>query len=267
MNHSFDVEYAKKYGVNCAIILNNLIFWSQKNSVNNVNIFDGSVWVYNSVRVWKELFPYMSENTIRNALKKLEQEGIIKSGNYSKLSYDQTKWYSIIDKSICQNNKIHLLKLTNGIVNNDKPIPIINTDINTDIYRRSNYNERVEGEKLEIFPPPDDDSNFKIINNEAKEVADYLLAKILSVNPAFKNNNTSWTKDIDLVMRIDKRSKASLIKCIDWIYNTKEGSFWIPNILSGKKLREKFDTMNLQAMRNNTSSDAIMEALFPKEFK
>jgi hypothetical protein len=77
------------------------------------------------------------------------------TGNYNKIGYDRTKWYTInneiflnrffnIDKtngkSICQKGKsistkgqIDLNKRANGFVQNGKPIPVINTDVNTNI--------------------------------------------------------------------------------------------------------------------------------------
>ena len=85
---------------------------------------------------------------------------------------------------------------------------------------------------------------------DAKEVAKYLAERIKRFNPKAKPKPKGWIRDIDLAMRIDGRSKEELLRCIDWIYETQEGSFWIPNILSGKKLREKFDTMQLQAQRS-----------------
>ncbi|BCD61730.1 hypothetical protein NrS5_26 [Nitratiruptor phage NrS-5] len=85
---------------------------------------------------------------------------------------------------------------------------------------------------------------------DATEVANYLAKRIVAYNPKAKPKPKGWIKDIELAMRVDGRSKDELLRCIDWIYETKEGNFWIPNILSGKKLREKFDTMQLQAKRS-----------------
>ena len=69
-----------------------------------------------------------------------------------------------------------------------------------------------------------------------------------------------WSKDIDLAIRIDHRTEQQLIACIDWIYSSA-GSFWIPNIMSGKKLREKFDTMESQMMRSGAVNIEIEKNL------
>jgi len=93
----------------------------------------------------------------------------------------------------------------------------------------------------------------EVITNEKKDamiVAKYLLSTIQSFKENFKTPNTldSWVNDIEKAIRIDRRTREQLIGCIDWIYNSKQGEFWIPNILSGKKLREKYDTMEAQMM-------------------
>ena len=113
MTHSFDVEIAKEVGVNAAVIYENILFWCLKNKANNNNFYDGNYWTYNSVRAWRELFPYMGESAIKGALKKLETHGLITSGNYNKSTYDRTKWYSII----------HLAISANGLDDNSQPIP------------------------------------------------------------------------------------------------------------------------------------------------
>jgi len=88
-----------------------------------------------------------------------------------------------------------------------------------------------------------------------------LKNKIKSVKSNFKPvNETLDKKHIKEAMQIDGRSEQELIGCINYIY-TDKGSFWIPHILTGKKLREKFDTIEMQMMKPSGSSslDKIME--------
>jgi hypothetical protein len=130
-------------------------------------------------------------------------------------------------------------------VNQKKPHQ---TSSNTDNPTSSKNND--DDLEIEVI---DEDSQVNEIQisktyDEAKEVADYLLAKILNFNPTFKRENKSWIRDIELAIRLDGRDKKSLMNCIDWMYSSDKGRFWIANVLSGKKLREKFDTMNTQAM-------------------
>ena len=164
MNHSFNVEIATKYGMMEAILLEHLNFWISKNKANKANFYDGNYWTYNSTKALAELFPYVSSNTISRALRHLKEEGLILFGNYNKISYDRTTWYAITEKGnsilqhgesdlskcemdspkmingITQNDEMDLSKckmdspkVINGFTQNDKPIPDINTDINTDV--------------------------------------------------------------------------------------------------------------------------------------
>jgi DnaD/phage-associated family protein len=135
MQHSFDIDIAKDYGILEAVILNNMYFWIIKNKANNVNYYDGSYWTFNSSRAFSELFPYASQRQIQLALKKLIDEGILKTGNYNKSAYDRTLWYAFTQKGKCimQKCKMDYTEEGNGLHENVQPIPDINTDINTNI--------------------------------------------------------------------------------------------------------------------------------------
>ena len=133
MEHSFDINIAKKYGIQAAVLLKNIYFWIEKNRANETNFYDGYYWTYNSKKAFSELFPYMTERQIDYTLKKLIDEGIIITGNYNKMAYDRTLWYAITKKgySILQNCEMEETKLLNGNNENVEPIPDINTNINT----------------------------------------------------------------------------------------------------------------------------------------
>ena len=91
-------------------------------------------------------------------------------------------------------------------------------------------------ETSHVFPP----AVIRVVN--------HLASKIRSRNRGAKLKPESWSKDIDRAIRIDGRNETELIAVIDWIY-TAAGSFWVPNILSGKKLREKFDQLSMSMTR------------------
>ncbi len=145
MNHSFNTDIAKKYGIEEAILIENIAFWLGRNLHNNKNVHNGKVWVYNTSKAFQEIFYYMSDKTIARKLKKLEELGVLESGNYNKMKIDRTKWYTIVDCNILVEYKLE--SLINPISQNEKRIsqneerisqneealPIINTIINTDI--------------------------------------------------------------------------------------------------------------------------------------
>lgn len=132
--HFFDARIAKMYGVNCAVILQNIWHWIRKNEANGVNFYDGDTWTYNSTKAFSSLFPYLSAKQIETALKKLRDEGIIKTGNYNAVKYDRTLWYAITEKgkSILLAGEMEIPAESNRIPSEGEPIPDINTDRNAD---------------------------------------------------------------------------------------------------------------------------------------
>lgn len=161
MEHSFDIDIAKKYGIEAAIILKNLYFWTEKNRANDKHIYDGMVWTYNSVKAFAELFPYMSSKKISGTLQKLQDAGLIVTGNYNQNPYDRTKWYAItkMGYSIFQNGQMYIFQnwqmnlpeTENGFTETGEctfpqtgePIPYINTDKNnTDINTDKNTDSK-----------------------------------------------------------------------------------------------------------------------------
>lgn len=135
MQHSFDTEIAKEFGLIDSIILNHIGYWVLYNQANETNFHDGYYWTYNSIKAFKELFPYLSEKKIRGALERLVKNELVMVGEYNKLGYDRTKWYTLSQKGKCIYTKrqMELSKRANGVVQKGEPIPNINTNINTDM--------------------------------------------------------------------------------------------------------------------------------------
>ncbi len=132
MTYTFDIEIAKEYGVNEAILITNLQFWIKKNQANEKNYYEGHYWTYNSIKAWQKLFPFWTEKTIRTILNHLIEKGVIITGNYNQSKYDRTLWYAFADESIWLNGKIHSPERENGTAEKGEPIPDDNTDNKTD---------------------------------------------------------------------------------------------------------------------------------------
>jgi hypothetical protein len=140
MEYGFNLEIAEKLSVNEAIFLKNIGFWIAKNTCNKKHFKDGHYWTYNSIVSFKALFPFWTEKQIYTIIQKLLDKKIIKKGNFNKIGYDRTLWYTIIDKkvySICvkpilPKSKMDITNESNRLPENVKPIPDINTDIITD---------------------------------------------------------------------------------------------------------------------------------------
>lgn len=151
MEHHFRVEDAIKYGVEKAVILYNLRFWLTKNKANRTHIEEKEgvqyYWTYNSARAFKELFPYLSEDTIQRRLKDLETEGVIISSIFNKKKYDRTKWYSTPEFAVLDS-----AELRDGLRETAEPIP----DINTDIKHNNNFLKKIDSLEYSEEEPIDD---------------------------------------------------------------------------------------------------------------
>lgn len=146
MNHSFDIDHAKAYGLPEAIIISNFQFWISRNKANGENERDGRTWTYNSVRALKELFPYLTSDRITGALNRLVEHGVLVSGVYNARAADRTKWFAFADESLFLPMNSHLGKSPNGIGKTPtfhlgkspngitgKPKCLVKKDINEDI--------------------------------------------------------------------------------------------------------------------------------------
>lgn len=98
--HYFDVNIAELYGINCAVLLQNIWRWEQYHAANGNNFYEGRYWTYNSAAAFSELFPYLSKKQIEGALKKLRDNGILLVNNFNKQKWDRTLWYSVSDKGM-----------------------------------------------------------------------------------------------------------------------------------------------------------------------
>jgi hypothetical protein len=142
MFHSFDTEIAKQFGIEEAIILNNIYYWVEKNKANNVNLFEGRYWTYNSKRAFAIMFDYMNERQIKYTLNKLLEYGLIMTGNFNQNPMDRTLWYTLTDLgiSIVQKNKICDAKTAFREDKNGKWLDIYNTNISTKDINSTNIN-------------------------------------------------------------------------------------------------------------------------------
>lgn len=125
MTHQFDIELAKEFGIEEAILIDKFVGWIQYNRANNKHFHDGRTWTYNSAKSFADIFPYMTESKIKRVISALVDAGIIMKGNYNENQYDRTNWYAFTDagNTIVQKCYFHRSEMTNGTVRNERPIP------------------------------------------------------------------------------------------------------------------------------------------------
>ena len=123
MYHSFDIDIAEKYGIAEAIFLCNIAFWVKQNALNGHNYFEGKYWTYNSLAAFKGLFCYMSEWTIKKAIKNLKDSGLILTGNFNNDKFNHTNYYTLTEKGLA------LIKNSTERLVENQPIESENTDL------------------------------------------------------------------------------------------------------------------------------------------
>ena len=156
--HSFSVEFAERFGIVEALLLDYFFFWinnSQKKKEKD-KYHDGRYWVYGSVRKIAEAHPYLSRAKVHRALKKLEEAGAIKTDAFNKMCWDKTTWYTLTDEilDLFQNetggvskrnrssqNETGVSQNETGVSQNETTIPI-QTPIQTPIQEDDGENAR-----------------------------------------------------------------------------------------------------------------------------
>ena len=100
LKYSFTVSVAKEVGVDGAIMLENLNYWIivNKSKQKEDHFHDGEYWTFSTKKGFSELFPFWTERQVRRILDNLIKDGYIKTGNYNKLSFDRTLWYTLTEK-------------------------------------------------------------------------------------------------------------------------------------------------------------------------
>lgn len=128
MEHHFNTDYALKYGIEEAIVINNLQFWITKNLANRKHFYNERTWTYNTYKAFSEIFPYWNEHKMKRILDSLVEQKVLLRENYNKSGYDRTCWYAFVDeKSFIQNCNTDIADLQNGSNENVTPIPYSNT--------------------------------------------------------------------------------------------------------------------------------------------
>ena len=79
-------------------------------------------------------------------------------------------------------------------------------------------------------------------------LSEFLYEKMLENNPEAKQPDlNAWSDHIRKMVEIDKRTIEKIRNMIIW---SQEDSFWKGNILSTRKLRDKYDQMRVQALED-----------------
>lgn len=92
------MEIALDYGVDVAIFIENVKFWSESNAKIHQNFIDGRYWVYYSLDGFSNLYPIWSRDQVKRIIAKCKNAGLLLTADYNDNPYKRTKWYSLSDK-------------------------------------------------------------------------------------------------------------------------------------------------------------------------
>ena len=157
MKHLCDVDVAIKYGVEVSIFLENISFLIKHNYSNDKNFHEGRYWTYNTQEAMIDFFPYWSRDQIKRIIKKAFDSNLLLKGNFNKLAYDRTTWFSLTDYghdlyglTLGRNSPKEKTITPNVLGDNAQPIPDIN-HIQTQIQDKRSCPTDVERPGFEKF--------------------------------------------------------------------------------------------------------------------
>lgn len=138
------------------------------------------------------------------------------------------------------------------MVNPDMEKPyMVNEDTNINSINKNNINNNSINKDILQQSCKDDKSTKKEFDKDSVQIqlARFMINEMLKIKPDSrvpKNDVKSlqrWAKDIDYMIRLDKREPREIAELFRW---AQEDNFWCANIRSPRKLREKWDTLELQ---------------------
>lgn len=101
----------------------------------------------------------------------------------------------------------------------------------------------------ELPDEPDESQEPITVTMEQATTLAHLLEDLHKAeDPQYQGKPDQWAKDIEKLIRLDKRGPDEVEKVLRWA--KAPGSFWFPNVVSGRKLREKYPTLKAQMERD-----------------
>lgn len=261
MNHSFNIEIAKKYGIEKAVLLENFYFWIKKNKANKRNMHEGKVYTYNTAEAFAELFPYIKERKIAQILREMENEdGLLISGQFH--NYDRTKSYTLTDFAMSFFEPSNIQKFDNGksescTMENQKNVSCLNTDINTDI--NSNINNQMLCKKHETKKEnPDYKKVIEQYFNNYKNL--FEQKRVNTEKPYFTQRSGKAIKDI--LMRLSLDNVITILNnamADNWIV---ENGYAITTILAESQINKLLNGKNTTSQNKGFNKESLKDKDF-----
>ena len=161
--HYFDADIAEQYGIQRAVIMQNILNWLHFNKKNNSNIIEYNgkcyVWTYMTAGQIAGQMRYFSERVIQRKLSELVSEGALIRAKLSKNTTNHTYYYTTPDFEVAPNLHDRFVKT----VESEMPRPGLRNYMNKNENLEENPNRqncRIESTKMTNLS-----SNINNINN------------------------------------------------------------------------------------------------------
>lgn len=192
-----------------------------------------------SIKKWFNNDPLVTDQRIRTTLTKLEKLEF--------LTKEATNHYTLI--TLCHYNDYQSLRETTNQRSNQAPTkeqPSNNQALTTN--NHVNHDNQLKDNS------PKSKKRIYNVDSIHYQLAEYLFEEMKKNNPEARNPDfNKWANDIRLMMEIDKRKEEQVRNMITW---SQSNDFWKGNILSAKKLRDKYDQMKVQANQPYKNNNA-----------
>lgn len=87
-------DLAQRYGVDEAIFLHGVVYWTSKNKAEGRHFHQGRWWTYASRKGLAEMYPFWSESQIKRMVARLREAGALLVGDFNEDRRLRTSWYS-----------------------------------------------------------------------------------------------------------------------------------------------------------------------------
>lgn len=256
MNHSFNVEIAKKYGIEKAVLLENFYFWIKKNKANKRNMHEGKVYTYNTAEAFAELFPYIKERKIAQILREMENEdGLLISGQFH--NYDRTKSYTLTDYAMSFFEPSNIQNFDNGksencTMENQKNVSCLNTDINTDVNSNINTDKGKKPKKEYDIIYEHYQKNYDILFQQGKLQTNKVQIEYGKCGKLLKGLFRNYSAD-ELFEILDRGMNDK------WIV---EGGYNLPILLSANQINKLLNGKNTTSQNRGFNKESLKDKDF-----
>ena len=139
----------------------------------------------------------------------------------------------------------------------------VNRGINVDVERGINVDVKDNITSLNTItnnkkdPRPKHKKRVYDKDSDYYKLSEFFISQIKKNNSNFKDPNIQkWSDDFRKIIEIDDRDKYEVAMMIKWV---QKDSFWMSNVLSPAKLREKYDQLVLR-MANSSEPHVLNQS-------